>query len=368
MKRQPRHLTDITVIAAIVALVGVLVLVQALVRHGGSDVTPAAQDSPPGEGLIQHSTLGPAPTPSPSASASVTVPPATPSATATRRAKPRGPVVPPSADPDRAMASLAQQAERNAKMPLVFRLATFNVLGASHTTKRGDSRIKRSYDLRMNYGIQVLAAHKADVVGFQEFETPQARLFEKLVGPVWGLWPTAGGSGADGRNSIGYAKAKWELVKGSSLTIPYFNGVSFHTPMALLRNRSTGVQVWFINVHNAADTAKYHNQGRWREAAVARELAAVAQLSADGTPVVLMGDMNSRDLFYCTVAGSGLGMTFPNPGSGSGAGCTGPTPSTIDWMLGTRSITWSGYVKDRSSLTKLATDHPVYSATATVAR
>jgi hypothetical protein len=61
-------------------------------------------------------------------------------------------------------------------------------------------------------------------------------------------------------------------------------------------------------------------------------------------------------------------MTFPNPGTGSGSSCTGPTPSTIDWILGTRSITWSGYVKDRSDLTKLATDHPVYSVTATVPR
>jgi endonuclease/exonuclease/phosphatase family metal-dependent hydrolase len=250
---------------------------------------------------------------------------------------------------------------------LAFRVATFNVLGASHTTARGDSRIKRPYTERMNYAIQVLAAHKADVVGFQEFETSQARLFSNLVGPLWGLWPTAGGEGADGRNSIGFLKKKWELVTGTTLTIPYFDGHPFATPVALLRDRATGRKVWFINVHNPAETGKYHHQGGYRAAAVAKELAAMRQLSADGTPVVLMGDMNARRDFYCAAVGSGLGLTFPNPGGVDAAGtCLAPQPSTIDWLVGTRGMVWSAYVTDRSDLTRLATDHPVYSASVVV--
>ncbi len=122
---------------------------------------------------------------------------------------------------------------------------------------------------------------------------------------MWGLWPPAGGGGADGRNSIGYLKEKWELVTGTSLSIPYFNGHGFASPVALLRDRSTGRTVWFINVHNPADTWKYHGQAPYRAAAVRKELAAMRELSADGTPVVLLGDMNAKDAFYCAAVGPG---------------------------------------------------------------
>ncbi|UDY24544.1 endonuclease/exonuclease/phosphatase family protein [Nocardioides sp. Kera G14] len=357
------RLVDIAVIGAIVLLVGSLVLVQIALRHRDSESRVTPSPSPSGSASIQHSTDGPTPT--------ATTPPALPSATALPSGAStgiRGPQVPQQADPSKALSSLAAKAQENAALPLVFRVATFNVLGASHTTKRGDSRIKTSYSLRMNYAIQVLAAHKADVVGFQEYETPQAKLFTKLVGPVWGLWPEAGGGGADGRNSIGYLKKKWELVKGTSLTIPYFHGSAFRSPVALLRDRSTGREVWFISVHNPATNCAVcgGNNDRWREEAVQKEIAAIRQLHADGTPVVLMGDMNSKDEFYCSMVGSGLGVTFPNPGTVSGTSCVGPRPTTIDWILGTPGMTWAGYVRDRSQLTRLATDHPVYSATAIV--
>ncbi|MFT4261853.1 MAG: endonuclease/exonuclease/phosphatase family protein [Nocardioides sp.] len=361
MNRPSRSLfTDLAVIAGIVVLLTGLITAGVLASRRDS-AGPASSGTPSATG---SSTLGPTPSMSPS----ITVLPSetvVPSGASTGI---QGPVVPSEAVPTQAQASLAQQAEQSARQALVFRLATFNVLGASHTTKRGDSRIKRSYSVRMNYAIQVLTAHEADVVGFQEFESPQAKLFTKLVGSAWGLWPVAGGGGADGRNSIGYLKKKWELVQGSSLAIPYFHGATVHTPAALLRDRDTGKKVWFISVHNPATNCAVcgGNNDKWRRQAVRRELAAIADLGSDGTPVVLMGDMNSKDEFYCSMVDSGLGLTFPNPGTGSGASCVGPRPTTIDWMVGTKQMTWSGYIKDRSQLTRLATDHPVYSATAVV--
>jgi endonuclease/exonuclease/phosphatase family metal-dependent hydrolase len=338
-------LLDVSVVVAIVALVGALIAAQ--VWFGGSDTStvPTATDS--ASAAIQHSSLGPSPSVS---------------GTPVDRSTPA-----PTAPPVEAQASLAQRAQSNADAGLEFRVATFNVLGASHTAKNGDSSIKTPYSQRMQYAIQVLAAHKADVVGFQEFEDAQAKLFDSLVGPVWGLWPSAGGKGASGSNSIGYLKKKWELVTGTSLTIPYFKGWRVATPVALLRDRATGRKVWFISVHNPASLRQFGDQSTFRADAVAKEMSAIRQLSADGTPVVLIGDMNSRRDFYCSAAGSGLHLTFPNPGGVNAAGeCVAPSTSNVDWIVGTRAITWSGYVQDRSELTRQATDHPVYSASATV--
>lgn len=370
--------------AALVLVIGVL----AAGCTGSNSIgqTPVGLGTEPGRATTAPSTPGNVPgagTPSASAPSRPSIPPepaltsAAPSAALSAapvpgavlsslaaRAEQVAGTAAPAPPPSRTVATPTPT--RTAAQPFVLRLATFNVLGASHTRSKGDSKIKRGYEPRMNYAIQLLAAHQADVVGFQEFESKQARLFDQLVGPVWGLWPTAGGAGADGRNSIGYRKDTWQLVSGTSVAVPYFNGHTVHTPVALLRHRATGRSVWFISVHNAADTGKYRQQARWRRAAVEVELAAMKRLGADGTPVFLVGDMNSHVEFYCAALESGLGLTFPNPGTPSTTGCIPPATRTIDWMTATRTVTWSGYVRDRSGLAKLATDHPVYSAYAIV--
>ena len=59
------------------------------------------------------------------------------------------------------------------------------------------------------------------------------------------------------------------------MNIPYFNGSPRPMPVVLLRDKATGMMAYFANFHNPADTAQYHNQGKWRaEATRGRDRAA----------------------------------------------------------------------------------------------
>ena len=354
-------LLDALVLAGIAALVAGLVVLQVTWRSGGDDdrATPSAEHS---DGPVTHSSLGPSPTPSaslqPTASPSQ---PASPTHAATGSAQPPAAVPQPGSD----ASQLARSAQSVAATPSIFRIATFNVLGASHTRKGGDSFIHTPYQERMGYAVQALANNGVDVVGFQEFEPPQATAFAHRMGSAWGMFPQPGSHAADGRQTIAWRQETMELVRTSTVTYPYFHGQTIHTPAVELRVRGTDDTFWVISVHNPATGCAVcgGNNDRWRQAAVASEVAALKSLGADGTPVFLVGDMNSKGAFYCDMSAA-LRVTFAAGGSNGVGGCQPPRPTPIDWILATGGVAFSGYLSDDSPLVDKATDHPVNSATA----
>jgi hypothetical protein len=247
----------------------------------------------------------------------------------------------------------------------MFRIGTFNVLGASHTRPRGDSRIKTPYQHRLRAVLRVLADHRLDVVGFQELESPQATLFRRLAGSAWGMFPAPGSGLADGRQTIAWRTDRMELADARTVTYPYFGGHPVATPAVRLRLRSTRDTFWVINVHNPATACAVcgGNNDRWRDEAVAREVAAVEQLGSDGTPVFLLGDMNSKDAFFCAV-GRALPVVFANGGTVGAGRCRPPRPTPIDWIVATAGVSFSGFLRDDGALVDAASDHPAYSVTA----
>ena len=58
-------------------------------------------------------------------------------------------------------------------------------------------------------------------------------------------------------------------------------------PIVRLRDRSTGQEAVFVNVHNPADTRAYPRQAAWRAAAVRTEVKLLRSLSAGGDAVFL---------------------------------------------------------------------------------
>jgi hypothetical protein len=251
-----------------------------------------------------------------------------------------------------------------AATPSIFRIATFNVLGASHTRKGGDSFIKTPYGARMADAVRVLGNHAVDVVGFQEFEPPQAHAFANAM-PGWGMYPEPGGRQADGRQTIAWRGSKLELVAARTVTYPYFGGHTVDTPAVELRLIGTDDTFWVISVHNPATNCAVcgGDNDRWRRAAVQREIAAIRTLSADGTPVFLVGDMNSKGTFFCEMSAA-LPLVFAAGGSRDATGCHPPRPTPIDWIVATAGVAFSGYLADDGPLVDAATDHPVYSVTA----
>ncbi len=236
-----------------------------------------------------------------------------------------------------------------------FVLATFNVLGASHTRHGGRGRAPGV--VRIRGAAQLLARHDVDVAGFQELQHEQARALLQVTNRAYALYPGPGARDSD--NSIGWRTSKFELVRASSMSIPYFNGHHRSMPVVLLRERASGVQAWFANVHNPAETHTYHHQQRWRTQATYIESALANRIAPTGVPLFLTGDMNERAGYFCRLTAAAPSMEAAHPGSSSDGGCQAGHPRAVDWIFGTRGVVFSGYDEDRSDLVDVTTDHPV---------
>lgn len=271
-----------------------------------------------------------------------------------------------SSAPGSAAQSLAQQAQSlAAHQPAVFRVATLNVLGSSHTSARGDESGRPAGAWRIGRSLQVLAAHQVSVVGLQEFETIQARTFLAQSRGAWRIYP---GLDGDTRDAIAWRPDVFDLVQAQTVRLPYFNGSMVDMPVVLLRERRSGKEFYYFNVHNAADTYKYHHQQANRTSAMAREVQLIKQMHAFNIPVIFTGDMNEREPAFCLFTSqaplhSAYGGTN-DPATGCQPPSIGGVP--IDWIFGTPEVTFSDPVVDHSDLVRAATDHPFYAATVTL--
>ena len=125
----------------------------------------------------------------------------------------------------------------------------------------------------------------------KSFSGPRQRAFKALAGAAYALWHPPGESP---ENAIAFRRERWQLMAADSFAVPYFNGHIRRMPIIRLRDRVSGADVTFLNVHNPADTQQFRNQGRWRHAAVSREISAVRSLASGGSPVIMTGDLNDR--------------------------------------------------------------------------
>jgi hypothetical protein len=235
-----------------------------------------------------------------------------------------------------------------------FTMATFNLLGSSHTAKGGHSPGMASGVQRMPGALQILAQHQVSVAGFQEFQPDQRQAFQRLA-TGWAMYPGLSMGRKAGENSVAWRTDTWDLVKPGLVNIPYFNGRIRPMPYVLLRNKQTGAQAYFSTFHNPADV--HGPAQRWRTEATTREIALFNQLETSGIPQLVTGDMNERSEYFCRVT-SGTKLHAAAGGSNVGA-CRPPKPIGIDWIFGSPSVLFSDYTVDRSALVRRTTDHPV---------
>jgi endonuclease/exonuclease/phosphatase family metal-dependent hydrolase len=258
---------------------------------------------------------------------------------------------------------LRRRAQRAVEQkPTTFRVSTFNVLGASHTSAGGNKTGWAPAGTRMAWATSIVQGSDADVVGFQEFESSQVSTFLARTAGRWAVYP---GNTGDARNSIAWRTDTWELVRAATVPIPYFHGRTVEMPYVRLSNLESGQDVYFINVHNPATTGRWGNNERWRDAATAREIALINQLHAQDLPVVLTGDFNERDEIFCKITGSGA-MVSASGGVGGDGSCVPPSGMDVDWIFGSNVIEFTDYLSQKSGLVQRATDHPFVVATATI--
>ena len=235
-----------------------------------------------------------------------------------------------------------------------FKMATFNLLGSSHSQHGGSAARFGPGTQRMNGALQILAQHQISVVGFQEFQPNQRAAFRSRA-KGWEMYPGLSMGRRAGENSVAWRSDTWEMVRPGLIPIPYFNGRIRPMPYVLLRNKQTGVQAYFSTFHNPANIGG--NMQRFRTEATTREIKLFNSLETQQIPQFVTGDMNERDEYFCRITGS-TPLLAAAGGSNSG-GCAPPKPTQIDWIFGSPGVQFTNYVIDRSPLVRRTTDHPV---------
>lgn len=242
-----------------------------------------------------------------------------------------------------------------------FRMASFNVLGASHTGPGGN---KHGYALggsRMGWATQLIRGNNVSVVGLQEYESSQHGTFSRLTGGGWGIYPGLQIGKKGVRNSIAWNTGVWELVEAHTIDIPYFHGNPVPIPYILLKHKDTGRLAWFINTHNPASTRGPAQH--WRDIATSKQIALMNELQAPqttnqlGIPTFLMGDFNEKADAFCAVTARANAQAA---NGGTASPCRLPANNGIDWIFGSRAgVTFSGYVRLDGGLVNRVSDHPM---------
>jgi hypothetical protein len=164
------------------------------------------------------------------------------------------------------------------------------------------------------------------------------------------------------QNSIAWRTSDWTAVRTQTTPIPYFYG-PVAMPQVLLRNVHTGREVWFGNFHNPAD--KFHPAQGARTAGTAIEASLANGFVGAGYPVIYTGDMNERESFFCRI--SALAPLHGADGAYRDSGGCHTVPTTpVDWIVGSQSVDFSGYVRDTSTEARRISDHYLIKAVATL--
>jgi hypothetical protein len=235
-----------------------------------------------------------------------------------------------------------------------FTMASFNLLGSSHSKNGGSAPRFGPGVQRLNGALQVLAQHQITVVGFQEFQPDQRAAFRNRA-KGWEMYPGLSMGRRAGENSVAWRSDTWEMVRPGLVPIPYFNGRIRPMPYVLLRHKATGVLAYFSTFHNPANIGG--NMQRFRAEATRREIKLFNQLETQKIPQFVTGDMNERSEYFCRVTAA-TPLIAAAGGSNSG-GCAPPKPTQIDWIFGSPGVVFRNYTIDRSPLVRRTTDHPV---------
>ncbi len=259
---------------------------------------------------------------------------------------------------ERARKREAAEERRAASAPFTVRIGSFNVLGSQHTAPGGDRTRYPPASTRTAGAAGVVADHGVDILGTQELQADQLRDLQNRTGMA--AWPGTAWGENETDNSILYDPGVFEVVSGRSFTIT-FMGSSHPQPIVRFRHLATGREFYVVNTHPSAGGGSYATERRNGQAAL---VGVVNDLESEGLPVMVTGDMNDREAFYCNVVPP-TGMVAPNGGSYSGGCQPPPSPLPVDWVAGT-GVTWSSYWRDTSPVTRKISDHFFISALAHV--
>jgi endonuclease/exonuclease/phosphatase family metal-dependent hydrolase len=317
---------------AVVGLLTVVVSVLAIFRHDAAGPDTAADAAADSVAATQRPSTTPSTTPRPTH-------PATHAAS--RSPKPQ--------KVDKVGKELRQRTQRVVETKPAtssFRVGTLNILGSNHT--RGGHGRYGAGTTRAGISTGLIESRGIDIVGLQEVQDDQLVVLDNQL-DGYGIWPMQTLGNNSQRLQIAWRDSQFELVDAGSVSY-VFASQRIPLPWVRLRDEADGAEFFVITTHNSAGGLEGE-----RDAATGVEIALINQLRATGLPVLITGDMNEHEEFFCRVATS-AGMVAANGGSGSGGCVLPPMPRRVDWIMGTTDVDFSGYVQDGASLAR-ASDH-----------
>jgi endonuclease/exonuclease/phosphatase family metal-dependent hydrolase len=356
MRRRPFGKRVPTVVgAALVALLAITPIAAGYVAVRGDEPTTAADATPPSVDFLPSSGDSESRAPrQPVAAGTAPLVQKTQRAEALARKAARE-----AARKAREAARKAREArEAKLKAPFDLRIGSFNVLGSQHTAPGGDRTNFPPASARSVAAANLIAKHDVDIVGMQELQDDQLQALQSRTGMA--AYPGLAWGTAETDNSILYDASRFELVSASKFTIP-FMGRPRPQPIIRLKDRGTGREFYVVNTHPSAHDGPYLAERRSGQATL---VSVVNDLRSTGLPVLVTGDMNDREEFYCRVVPAAA-LTAPNGGSYSSGCQPPPSPVAVDWVVGS-GVSWSDYWRDTTPVTDRTSDHFFISADAHV--
>jgi endonuclease/exonuclease/phosphatase family metal-dependent hydrolase len=239
------------------------------------------------------------------------------------------------------------QARREAALPKTsaFRIGTLNILGSQHSAGKGGYGPGPE---RAGISAGLIRSRGIDVVGFQEVQDDQIGPLQSQLSD-YGMWPVQALGNNGQRLQVMWRDSKFELMDTGSVSY-VFASQTIPLPWVRLRDREHGGEFYVVTAHNSAGGLEGE-----RDAATTVEIALIKELRSTGLPVIITGDMNEHEEFFCRAA-TEAEMVAANGGSGAGGCQLPPSPRRVDWIMGTTNLSFSGYVQDGASRAA-ASDH-----------
>lgn len=247
-----------------------------------------------------------------------------------------------------------------ADTPVKIKVLTYNVLGSSHTTARGDKPSYGPGTQRAHWAAEVVRSYDPDVFGTQETEFDQLNVLQAQL-PGYTFFPGRSSDQASVRTNLAWDNTKYTMTASGYITVQ-FVGLKRTNPYVQLQDKATGRKFWFFNVHNSPNRGKDGTFEGERRAQLTAEVNAVLNMRKSA-PVIFVGDFNDHDYTYCRITGS----TDLRAAQGGGVNpCRLPSWHRIDWIFGSTAFSWSDADQDRGPLVARSTDHHIITATATL--
>ncbi len=235
-----------------------------------------------------------------------------------------------------------------------FGVMTMNVLGSQHTAPGADEPTMAPGRIRAEWASTYFGMRHASLIGLQESQPDQIVALDSATRSAFTFYP-GNSIGYDGApQSVMWNRADWKLIWHSTVSIPFTGGWR-PQPIVRLQQRSTGAELYWINVHFAAR----HAHQAERDKAMKILLRTIGQLKGDGLPMLLTGDFNEIAQAFCSITGK-TPLLAATGGSNEGGKCILPKGARIDWIFGARG-SFSQVLMDYSAQVRRTTDHHVLS-------